>query len=172
LLDGDEDAEHSGFHTLMRILDERLIRASAKLTRGSSHLVSFTECLPAELRKLILWRKGLIRWTFEPYGVAIAKDCLVELGAKHVIYGDEKRYADLSEQEQFLFQLQMDSGTDWSVEKEWRISGNVRLDKIPPGDILVIVSSLQEARTVASRTGYNVTLVEPPERWSSKRPVD
>ncbi len=163
LLDCRGDAGHTAFDTLMRILEERLIRGSSKLTRGRAPLVSFTECLPEELESLIRWRPGLIRWSFEPYGLVIAKDSLTKLGIRQVVYGSERTFEEMAEEDRFRFQLQRPGGKDWTVEKEWRLKGDLRLDKIASEDIAVVVPTLEEARQVAERTGYRVTLARPRE---------
>jgi hypothetical protein len=163
LLDCRRDAGHTAFDTLMRILEERLIRGSSKLTRGRTPLVSFTECLPEELNSLIKWRPGLIRWSFEPYGLVIGKDFLTKLGIRQVVYGGERTFEEMAEEDRFRFQLQRPGGKDWTVEKEWRLEGHLRLDKIASEDITVVVPTLEEARQVADRTAYRVTLAKPRE---------
>jgi hypothetical protein len=158
LIDGREEADHSGFHTLRRILEEGVIRGSARLTRGKRAVVSLTECLPGELIRLIKWRKGLIRWSFEPYGIAIAKDILVGLGARPVIYGDETTFRNLSDGDKFLFQPRSSGGKDWSVEQEWRIQGDVYLKNLLFQDLAVIVDTLDEAWPIQDQFGCDVTL--------------
>jgi len=158
LIDGREEAVHSGFHTLRRILEEGVIRGSERLTRGKRAVVSLTECLPGELIRLIKWRKGLIRWSFEPYGIAVARDILLELGARPVIYGDETTFRNLPEDGKFLFQPHSSEGKDWSVEQEWRIQGDLDLKNLRFQDITVIVDTLDEAWPIQDQFGRDVTL--------------
>lgn len=158
ILDSLPSAGHTGFDTLMRILEEDRIRASGKLTRGGRPVVSWTECRPAELQDMIRWRKGLIRWSFEPYGVAVDRKCLEDLGAETVIYGDNSIFATLPEERRHLFQLDTAAGPDWKVEKEWRILGDLILHTVPRDKLTVFVADLDEARTVSDRFGYRVTL--------------
>lgn len=153
-----ENAAHSGFHTLVRILDERRIRASRRLTRGNFPVVSFTECLPSELEKLIKWRKALIRWSFEPYGIAVRRETLRQLGAASVIYGHEDQYKDVPDEQKYLFQLQGSAGGNWLEEREWRLHGDLSLEAISREEVTVIVAEIEEARAIRDRFGYDVTL--------------
>jgi len=168
LIDGSPDAAHTGFDTLLRILGERLLRSSDKMTRGDVPVVSFTECLPAELAKLIKWRRGLIRWSFEPYGIAIRKDYLLDSGVRRVTYGDERIFNGLPKDRRFLFQSQTSTGTNWSAEKEWRSTGDVNLAGIPEDQPTIIVATLAEAWIIQDRFGYDVTLSGIEGDWHSR----
>jgi hypothetical protein len=157
LVAGWENSAHTAFDTLNRILAERLIRGSNALTRGPGRVVSFTECLPEELYRLIKWQRGLIRWSFEPYGVAVRKEVLVTLGAAQVIYGPEEVFDQLHEDETYRFQLIKPMGRDWSQEKEWRLPGDLNLDDVPREDTVVVVSCSHEAGIIQDQFDYPVT---------------
>ncbi len=158
LIEARENAGHTGFDTLRRILDEGLFRAGDRFTRGRIPVVSFTECLPGELADLVEWRRGLIRWSFEPYAVAVKKDTLVNLGAGPVIYGEEDLFDELSEDQRFLFQLQRSGGKTWAAEKEWRVLGDIKLETLPREDVTVIVPTLDEAWIIQDFYHFQVTL--------------
>lgn len=158
LIDGRPSSAHSAFHTLLRILEERKIRSSRRLIRGAFPCVSFTECLPDEVRNLIKWRAALIRWSFEPYGIAMRRKALEALNVRPAKYGDEASFRSLSEHDKHLFQLQKEQGEAWSLEREWRVLGDVDLDRIPANDLLVVVALLDEARVIHTDFGYPVTL--------------
>lgn len=145
LVRGDRESEHSAFDTLMRIIRERRIRAGYKLTRGKYPVVSFTECLPAEVRNLTEWRPGLIRWSFEPYGVAFPLQLLFRLGALPVIYAVKEAYVDLADELRHLFQLQAGHGRAWSPEKEWRIKGDFEITSSLEQEMVIIVKTVEEA---------------------------
>lgn len=83
--------------------------------------------LPTHLANIRKWNPALIRWTFEPYAVAIRKATLEEMGALPVIYGSEAKFQELPEIERLRFQLHAPPKTDWSPEKEWRIIGDIDL---------------------------------------------
>ncbi len=158
LVEGLPGASHTGFDTLIRILKEQRIRGSEKLIRGAQAIVCFTECGPQDLQKIMEWRKGLIRWNFEPYGVAFARESLFKLGARPAIYAIEEAFEDLSNDLKHLFQFQRSHGKRWSAEKEWRIKGDLCFADLDDRDIVVIVSTVREAETVRDSFNYNVAL--------------
>lgn len=160
LIEGCERSAHTGFDTLLRILGENVIRSASRLTRRAYRVVSLTECFPEEISSLTQWRKGLIRWSFEPYGIAFPKDDLFKLGALPVIYAVEDAFQDLSADLQHLFQLQGKGSMDWSVEKEWRVRGDLILDEVLREKMVVIVPSEQEATLVAGEFGCRVALAQ------------
>ena len=141
-------ASHTGFDSLVRILQEKRIRGSRKLIRGAGAVVCFSECGPQEIEKLIEWRKGLLRWNFEPYGLAFAREALFKLGARPTIYGIGEAFEDLSDELKHLFQFQRSCGKQWAAEKEWRIKGDLRFADLDDRDIVVIVPTSREAEMV------------------------
>jgi hypothetical protein len=158
LIDGHKGACHTAFDTLVHILEERLIRASSRLTRGPWGVVSFSECLPAELDTLIKWRKGLCRWSFEPYGIALPQESLAELGAAPAIYGSRDDFQHLPADLRHLFQVQQSSLGNWTTEKEWRVRGDLQLSDTMFQNMVVIVPFHDEATAVALEFGCQVAL--------------
>lgn len=159
LIDGNEDAAHTAFDTLNRIMTERRVRASSRLIRGAFPVVSFTERLPEELKSVIAWRKGLTRWTFEPYGIAVKKEVLAALGARPVLYGNELCFRSLSKEEKYLFQFTKLGNTDWKLEKEWRLPNDLDLTVVSQSDLILALPTREEAIFVANR--YNVSVTWP-----------
>jgi len=149
LLEGNNGAAHTAFDTLYRILSEQRIRGSDRLIRGQIPVVSFTAQPLKKLKELIRWRRGLIRWVFEPYGVAIAKNVLRELGACPVIYCGDEGWKQLKDDQKYRFQLHQPPDTNWTMEKEWRLPGDLDLKTIPKKDVRIILPSVQEARQIA-----------------------
>ena len=158
LIEGQKGACHTAFDTLVHILEERLIRASSRLTRGPWGVVSFSECLPAELDTLIKWRKGLCRWSFEPYGIALPQESLADLGAGPAIYGSKEDFQHLPDDLKHLFQAQHGSSEDWTAEREWRVRGDLLLSDTIFQEMVVIVPSQDEATAVALEFGCQVAL--------------
>lgn len=156
LADGDNDAGHTGFDTLCRILCERLIRAGHRLVRGNVPVVSFSACPPTQLANIRKWNPALIRWTFEPYTVGIHRAALEEMGARPAIYGPETKFRELSEAERFRFQLHAPPKTDWSNEKEWRIAGDVDLSRLSPEGIIAVVPTKKEAVAIQEKSAIPV----------------
>jgi len=153
VLGGAEDIEHTAFQTLLRILREGRIRAGRRLIRGSVDTVSFTECEPGEIRRLIRWHSALVRWSFEPYGIVFPKALLEEMGAVSVLYGDERTYEELDETQKFRFQYLDPGRTDWSREKEWRHKGDVMFSDVPKGRLRIVAPSDEEAAVIWRESG-------------------
>ncbi|HMK37180.1 MAG TPA: DNA-processing protein DprA [Desulfomonilaceae bacterium] len=159
LEEGCTGSSHSGYHTLRRILEERVLRGCARLTRRAHPVVCFTECGPEEVSRLMAWRRGLIRWSFEPYGIAFPTKDLFESGVRPVIYAVEEAFQDLSEDLQHLFQPDCSGRTGWAAEKEWRIRGDLVLTESLRKDMVVLVPSSDEAEAIAREFGCNVALL-------------
>jgi hypothetical protein len=170
LISGCERSRHTGFDTLLRILEENSIRGSSRLTRRGHCVVSLSECYPKEISTLTKWRRSLIRWSFEPYGVAFPKDDLFRLGALPVIYAVEEAFQDLAGELQHLFQLQGRNTTDWSAEKEWRLRGDLVLNEALREKMVVIVPTRKEATIIAREFGFMVALATSPSDSSSCEP--
>jgi hypothetical protein len=137
IMEGPEE-EIDGAQTLNRILQEGVIRASTHLVRGAYPIVSFTERPPQELPRLIHWRSGLRRWTFEPFGMALSKERLSAQGARPVIYADVAKYHELTETDRPFFQVERSAGYDWTKEREWRVLGDVWLDQFSDAESLIL----------------------------------
>jgi len=153
LADGEPGSGHTAFDALQRILDEGLIRGSSKLTRGPLPMVSFTECMPGDIGRIITWRPGLVRWSFERYGIGVPRDVLKELGARPVLYGPEGELALLDEDDRPFFQVRKPDATDWSNEREWRLRGDLDLGLVPLERLVAIVLTDAEASAIRDRLG-------------------
>jgi len=169
LIEGQKGACHTAFDTLVHILEERLIRASSRLTRGPWGVVSFSECLPAELETLIKWRKGLCRWSFEPYGIALTQESVADLGPRPAIYGSKEDFQHLPDDLKHLFQAQRGSSEDWTAEREWRVRGDLLLSGTIFQEMVVIVPTQDEAMAVALEFGCQVALAGIEERPGVRR---
>jgi hypothetical protein len=154
-LDSNWD-EMDGLDTIHRILSGGCIHASGRLIRGKHPVVPFTERPPDELHDLIKWRAGLRRWTFEPYGIALRKSKLIELGVRPAIYGELTDYEAMPEGDRPFFQMQGKGKHDWREEKEWRIAGDVSLDAFEKEELVVIVPDGNDASTLIDKTDYSV----------------
>lgn len=146
-------ADHTAFDTLVRILEEQKIRAQNSMIRGKVDVISFTAAGIFSARYLISWRKGLVRWTFEPYGLAIHRRVLMARGVRPVIYGDERVWKRLPRRERFRFQKYSTKGQTWFKEKEWRMAGDLDLVDIEKENLRVIVRDPHEAEVVTDRWG-------------------
>ncbi len=152
------DAGHSAFDTLVRILRQGVIRGSTRLNRGGFSVTCLTECLPSELLSLLEWRRGLIRWRFEPYGLAFRKEAMFKIGTRPVIYAVDAAFNELSPDLKYLFQLQDMDGKQWSSEREWRVRGDIRLIDFDQDAFFVIVRTVAEAAIIHEEFGYATAL--------------
>ncbi len=117
-----------GLATLSHILEVGILRGNYKMYRGKISGISFTSLPPNEMIKKQGFRNTLGRYNFEPYGIALPKERLKELGAKPVIYGDDELYQKLNENDKPYFQYKgLNSKTDWTSEQEWRLIGDLDL---------------------------------------------
>lgn len=139
LLAGESFCAHSTLDTLIRILSEGILRASSKLLRGDQAVVSWSSRAPLELGSLRLWNRGLIRWTFEPYGLAVSRRVLKEHGTKPTIYAGAAIHKCLKPADRYRFQKHEPPRCSWKHEREWRLRNNLELKSISPTDWFVFV---------------------------------
>ena len=90
LFDGRPLSGHSALETLIRILQEGLIRAGSRMIRGGTAVISWSSHAPQELFVMRKWNRALLRWMVEPYGIAVRRDILRSFGAKPAVYGSER----------------------------------------------------------------------------------
>ncbi len=157
------DSGLSGLDTLRRIIKEGVIRASSRLIRDKYEVVPFTETLPQELPDLIRWRAGLRRWTFEPYGIALARSKLLEIRAKPVIYGDIRDYEAMSEEDKPFFQVAGTGKRDWKKEREWRVQGDVKLSLFGKNEAVYIVNNIDAVQSLRELNTHQVLSLSPHE---------
>ena len=119
--------------------------------REGRKAIGFTEANPYQvIRCLMRWRPKYVNWNFEPYGVAIEKECAKSLGIRPVIYGMEPDYKSLPKQDKPYFQSLGTANVDWSQECEWRLAGDFDLKKVPADRILFLAWREQEALLLSS----------------------
>jgi len=129
-------------YTLARIVSQRCLQASSWNMPGGRPAVSFTALSPAEALRLMRWRRRYTRYSFEPYGLAFRAEILTKLGAKPVEYYQPGRKP--AGRCETLFYQSMGRLGDWKAEKEWRLPGNLSLERIPRSDMLIIVPDPEE----------------------------
>ncbi len=156
LVENASGAHHSAFETLKRILREGRIRACGKMYRGGEPVISFTECSPEEILEITTWNPALIRWTFEPYGIAFPKNYLIHAGARPVIYASDSEYEEIAENERYLFQLHDPPRKRWKQEREWRIRGDLLIHRFNPEELIVVVKKPEEAQEISDMFSHRV----------------
>ncbi|MHB8969855.1 MAG: hypothetical protein ACYC3X_08685 [Pirellulaceae bacterium] len=156
------DATHSALATLARLVRQRRLLATGRAIRGATPVVCFTAVAIAAIGKLRTFRAHRTRWDFEPYGISIAKEWLIERGARPVAYGDEAVWKQLAESQRPYFQRRWsgrDQAIDWSVEREWRHLGTLSLAELPPDAAFVFVPTRAEAARISVLSLWPVVVV-------------
>ncbi len=137
----------SARETLIRILNEKFIRASSWKIPGQVPVVSLTENTPETAITLMKWRKRFIRYTYEPYGIALRTSFLEPAGARKVIYTE---HGTASDPDSWMFQSPGEFA-DWTREREWRFPGDLPLTGIKGRDWFIIVPRKEDKEYVESR---------------------
>jgi hypothetical protein len=170
LILGRVEADRSPLASLRRIAVQRRIVASDRAVRGRVAVSCFTAVRLAELPSLRVFRPHRGRWDFEPYGVLIDREWLIERGARPVIYGDDATWNRLTPSDQPFFQLarshRRSTGPtiDWTREQEWRLAGDVDLTQLPSHLGLLFVPSRAEAMSLARWSRWPVAVADSLER--------
>jgi hypothetical protein len=145
LLEDNPRSGHTALDALIRITTEGKIRASARVIRGSIPVVSWTSRSPLELGAIRRWNRALIRWTFEPYGIAVRRSRLLRCGAKPVIYAREKSFGKIKLSDRYRLHPEGPSRRSWKAEKEWRLAGDFDLRGLAPGDGFLFAPTSEDA---------------------------
>ena len=159
LLDSAPFSGHTALDTLARILKEARLRGGYKLVRGTEPVISWSSHPPSRFWSLRKWNPGLVRWTVEPYGIAISRGMLRKLGAKPAIYGTDEVFKVLREIEKFRFQLSRPGRCDWRSEREWRLRGDLNLDASVRGCWFAFVPGTAEKEKLLRLTGPGFPVV-------------
>lgn len=130
---------------LVRIALMQKLIATNELNRAKVNVVCFTGRPLEEIKSMRVFRSHLSKWDFEPFGIGIRKSAFEKLGGRPVQYGSNESFDRMEETERPFFQLavgQSNSQTaiDWTVEKEWRVMGDVDLEKIPKDEMVYFVT--------------------------------
>jgi hypothetical protein len=79
---------------------------------------------------------------YAPYGIAIKKDYLFELGARQVIYGSSNERQELPESLKWRFEEYVPNIRDYSWLREWRI--NIQEIELTPENCFIITNTKEE----------------------------
>ncbi len=144
LLDNLKGSAHGAQDTLARILCEGRIRGSGEMIRGAFPVVSWTSRPPGELASIRKWNAALIRWTFEPYGIAVRRNIAMREGAKPTVYAGDDVYRRLAASERFRYQRHEPPRCSWKLEREWRSRGDFPLVGLSGNDAFVFVPRIED----------------------------
>ena len=166
LLFSELPADRSALGALSRIVEQRRLLATGRLTRGDEAVVSFTAVPLEDLVQRRVFRRHLARWDFEPYGICIRREWLTERGARPVQYGDEVLWRSLAATDRSYFQRRFSNGSrsrpaiDWSEEREWRHVGDIDLTPISAATAFLFVPTETEARLLGETSRWPVIPLE------------
>jgi hypothetical protein len=141
---------------LGRIISERCLRASGRFLRAEQEAVAFTSQNPTAAVKLMRWRRRYVYYSFEPYGIAIAKSIAQDLGIRPVIYGPPELYESLPEADRPYFQNQGAKAADWLPEYEMRHLGDLELNQLPTESVKLIVQKEEEIELLPKGAPYQI----------------
>ncbi|MEJ5300821.1 MAG: hypothetical protein WHS38_07520 [Thermodesulforhabdaceae bacterium] len=150
LISMDPLAGNEAIDVLINIAREGRLRASQgmqekPIVRGGIQVVCWTSVPPVNIHLLKRWNKALIRWTVEPYGIAVLKTVLKKLGTKPVCYLPPEAFNRLSEFDKYRFQKHKHPGSTWKHEREWRIPSDVQISSLKQDEAFWFVDKLDDA---------------------------
>ncbi|MCH2129322.1 MAG: hypothetical protein MK179_09275 [Pirellulaceae bacterium] len=167
LILGRKEAQHGAIDALTRIIRSKRLAASSLKTRGTTAVVSLTSVFLDQISKLRHFQTHLARWDFEPYGISIEREWLMQQGARPVLYGDDDTWDQLSPPLQPFFQLRGTrdrngiTNRQWETEREWRHIGDIVLDTLPANKAFVFVPSASEAQRINRISRWPVAVLSP-----------
>ncbi len=149
--------------SLSRILQQRRLIATNTLRRGNAATVCFSGNSIDDLLAMRRFRSHLARWDWEPYGIMIEREWLVQHGAKQVSYIDRATAKKRTDEELAFCQItSSESGSiDWREEHEWRSPGDLRLSSIPFSKAIVFVATLAEAIELQKFSFWPIAIANP-----------
>ncbi|MFH0939809.1 MAG: hypothetical protein V1899_11115 [Planctomycetota bacterium] len=147
-----------GLATLHRILSEKRLRGCGRMISDAIPMVCFTAMPLPQALTLRRWRRGLSRWSFSNYGLAIQQQTLVRLGAQPVRYVSRRVMDDTPLVERAYLQVEASKMLDWKVEAEWRVGDDVDLSLISVNDLLAIVATQSEADVLQREFGIKTIM--------------
>lgn len=162
LIFGEPSRDRSCFAALSRIVLMQRLLATSESIRDSNAVVSFTSLELDRIAEMRTFRSHRGRWDFEPYGIAIDRSWLIAAGAREVIYGDDATWDSMSPEERPFFQKvsQQQSSIDWSMEREWRVCGDVDFSNVPKDQAVAFVPSKSEAQMLCRVSKWPVVVVD------------
>jgi hypothetical protein len=160
LAHGPSGERRTAFAALRRIVFSRRIQACGRLMPLRLPAVSFTARPPWELAPLVRWRRGLGRWTFRPYGLAVRRELLENLGARPVRYLEAAACRRTASAERLYFQPRGGAAGDWTGEAEWRLAGDLDFHAAPAEALLLLVPRFSEARALQAKFGITARVIE------------
>jgi len=161
LLEREPGSGHNALDTLSRILAEGRIRGSTRLVRGTDPVVSWSARTPWELMSIRHWSRALIRWTFEPYGIAVRKTSVRNRGGKPAVYVAARFHQRLALEDRHRFQRHEPPSCAWKHEREWRTEGDFELEGLGEDEAFIFVPDSRDADTLQERVSSTLPVLVP-----------
>jgi len=148
--------------TLARILSQQRITATNHLKRGVTATSCWSACTLRQLVGRRSFQPHLCRWDWEPFGIAIRRSRLMDLGARPVTYLQQRVIRALPLEEQPFAQPSPSrhGDRDWTEEREWRVAGDLRLHSIAFSDAFVFTANRLTAMQLAPISRWPVCFIE------------
>jgi len=148
--------------SLKRILSQQRLIATKYCRRGDIETVCFSEVPIDQLLKRRRFQSHLSRWDWEPYGIMIDQEWLMEMGVKPVSYVDREQAKKMSDGQLTYSQIVSNRTTsqDWTAEKEWRLAGDLRLTHVPFSKAYVFVPSMAEAVAIQHLSRWPIAVCD------------
>ncbi|GEM_PF-4512814 len=156
LLDPRMEVPYPAIDVLIRILQDRRIRAFRYLVRGQEPMVCFTGTPIHRIPELFTWQNHLKRIRFSPYGIGISRECALDLGFRPVSYSDGQHKRRSCSSSDSYTHARGRGRWDWQKESEFRVRGDVRLDRLSPRECVVIVMKESERVRFGNLTPFPV----------------
>lgn len=150
---------------LIRIASMQKLISTNELNRAKTNVVCFTGRPLEEVKSMRVFRSHLSKWDFEPFGIGIRKSAFEKLGGRPVQYGTNESFDRMDETDRPFFQLavgQSNSQTpiDWTVEREWRVIGDMDLEKISKDDMIFFVADQVSAIQLQKAWSGRIVLID------------
>jgi hypothetical protein len=159
IVESKEEYCRSASQGLRRILDTGMIWGSSRNIRGGYAVVGFSEITGEVPLNRFAYRARLANPYFEPYGIGLDREAALQAGLRPVVYGSAADYERLTETDKPYFQSAGADAMRWRAEQEWRFCGNLRLDRLSPSAVRVLVPTEHEAATFRRLTPWRVDAI-------------
>ena len=161
-------ANRTALDSLCRIIHSGELLSSAIVSSRRYPVVCWSAVPLLELLQQRCFRSHVQRWDYEPYGVAVRKKAICELGARPVIYGQPGGAGKLPVSERFRHQAAGRS-IDWRKEKEWRLAGGLSLVSLNPCDVRIFSLDSCLARSRLVNLPWKVTILKHVSKLTLKK---
>lgn len=142
----------NAFDTLIKIVDDKQLKDV-----NNNGVICFTEAPVSLLKNMFAIFSSYTEPMYSPYGVAIKKQDLFQLGARPVIYGTIEEKEQLPDTMKWRFEEYIPNIKDFTWLREWRIRKSI-VDLTPQNSF--IVTNTKEEYEVIAFNDENITDID------------